>query len=401
MTCRILVGDARQRLQELPDQSIHCAITSPPYWGQRDYGDHEGMIGTENRWPDHLAALIEVFTEVHRVLRHDGTLWVNYGDSYAFSGRTSGPGEIQNNHRYRHVDSAPRVPMDYTGWDPKELMDLPARLRLALSDHGWLLRSRPIWHKPNAMPESTLDRPTNSHEDLFLMVKRGHQKHYSYDNLAVRQPLRSGPSDIKKMRERQDRLTKIADPDPMVKGHNGRIARKKAVGDPERGGNLRDVWTIATVPYRDAHFATFPPQLAELCIKAGTSERGVCSICGAPHVRIVDKPAMPRGSWHDHRGDGTAGQSQPKNDNQLAGSDFYEQWEPPATLGWEPSCDCGADRVRAVVLDPFGGAGTVGMVADRLGRDSVLVECNPHYAEQSRQRLTDDAPLLADVRVLV
>ena len=329
-----------------------------------------------------------MFTEVHRVLRDDGTLWLNYGDGYAFSGSTSGASALQDRHRARNVNS-PRPKMRYDGFAPQELMQLPARLSFALSDAGWLLRSEIVWHKTNPGPESVQNRPSCAHEKFFLFSKRGYQSKYFYDHIAVRQPLASGPSDIKKMTEAADRDNITDTGDPRVKHNAGtNLGRKKAVGNPELGANLRNVWTAATQPYPGAHFATFATWIVEPCIKAGTSERGVCSRCGAPHVRLVET------------GESINPQARAEKIHHRRLQNEIPEGVEVTTVGWEPACGCpGAGRVAATVLDPFSGAGTVGLVADRFGRHAVLCESSPEYAEQSRVRLTDDAGLFAAVTV--
>ena len=383
MSVRILVGDAREKLRELPDESIHCVITSPPYWGLRSYNGDPGMIGLEETFDEHLGNLVAVFREVWRVLRKDGTLWLNYGDAYAGSwgaqsrgyGDPKGTssvwgGQIHAAPKGTHTGSIKRAP---SGLKPKDLMMMPARVAMALQADGWWLRSEIVWHKPNPMPESVTDRPTSAHEKLFLLSKSAR---YFYDAEAVRVPL--GES------------------------------------TPPSGANLRNVWKIATHSFSQAHFATFPPALVEPCIKAGTSERGACPECGAPWARVVESTGHVNAREPAH----VPGNTSTKVDST--------GWKPTtyATGSWEPTCGCEAEICRdcecrhhpetlagehvgcecechsppqpCTVLDPFAGAGTVGLVADRLGRDAILIEISAEYAEMGRDRIVDSAPLFVE-----
>ena len=412
----ILVGDARDRLRDLPDESVHCVITSPPYWGQRKYEDDPGMIGMEPTWEEHLEALMAVFAEVWRVLRPDGTAWVNYGDGYwggkgksaqAWAGAHLDRDTLVKAHH--HVASMGETrPTDgkHHLWKPKDLMMLPARLAIALQEAGWWLRSEVVWFKNNPKPESVADRPTCAHEKVFLLSK---SPHYFYDDEAVRTPQK--PASL--VRAANARNTEY-NPHPHLPTetlNKPRPRREKERGHerPEtglnewdqmtkyeqqaKGANLRNVWEIATRPFPEAHFATFPPDLVEPCLKAGTSERGVCSDCGAPHERIVET------GYTNPGGRTTNGPRSKERRDESAG--FEQRLERTSrTVGWEAGCDCGADRVPAVVLDPFGGAGTVGLVGQELGRSSVLIEVSSKYADISERLIRRSSPLFADITIL-
>lgn len=262
--CAVLTGDALRILRTAPDATFAACVTSPPYWGLRDYGI-PGQIGAEGDLEAYIASLTAVFREVRRTLRDDGTLWLNLGDSY-----TSG------NRRWRAPDRKnPARAMSYRpptpdGLKPKDLVGIPWRVAFALQQDGWFLRSDIIWHKPNCQPESVRDRPTRAHEYLFLLSK---SQDYYYDRQAV------------------------------MEASNGNGRR-----------NRRTVWSVPTEAYPDAHFATFPPALVAPCIKAGAKSGGI-------------------------------------------------------------------------VLDPFFGAGTVGLTCAQLGRKYVGIELNPEYAELARSRL--------------
>jgi DNA modification methylase len=352
-------GDALERLRELPDESVQCCVTSPPYWGLRDYGV-DGQLGIEATPAEFVAGLVQVFAEVRRVLRDDGTLWLNLGDSYATSGdrgvahkgpRLQGTAQLD-----RGAVRGGRAPSGQL--KSKDLVGIPWRAAMALCQDGWYLRSdtieeveffcpcgcghvmeeriwrhspdrEVIWSKSNPMPESVKDRPTRSHEYLFLLSK---SRRYFYDAGAIReQPVWEGQN-----RSSREAVASQVPGAPTHKGlrhdkqrghirrHDGFNDRWDSISKDEQqalGRNKRSVWKIATRPYPDAHFATFPPDLVEPCILAGSAE-----------------------------GD--------------------------------------------TVLDPFAGAATTGLVALRHNRSFIGIELNPEYVELGRNRLRDDAPLL-------
>ena len=313
MSVRILTGDCRDMLKTLPEQSVHCCVTSPPYFGLRDYGV-DGQIGLEQTPAEFVAELVAVFREVRRVLRDDGTLWLNLGDSYASSPASGGAQSSAmtgGEHKRTPVARAYRRP---EGLKPKDLIGIPWRVAFALQADGWWLRQDIIWHKPNPMPESVTDRCTKAHEYVFLLSK---SERYHFDAEAIAEPS-AYPGDNRA--ERPDTRKAV---DPMCMDGGRRARTGKPTGDTS---NKRSVWTITTKPFAEAHFATMAPDLAETCIKAGCPDGGT-------------------------------------------------------------------------VLDPFGGAGTTGLVADRLGRNALLIELNPKYAEIAHRRLAGDAPLFADVEV--
>jgi DNA modification methylase len=385
MTVQVIEGDARAVLPTLPDESVQCVVTSPPYFGLRDYGV-DGQIGLEPTVDAFVAELVSVFREVRRVLRDDGTLWLNLGDSYAANRPYQA---VDNKHRDVGNNMAMKVP---TGMKPKDLIGVPWMVAFALRADGWYLRSDIIWAKPNPMPESVRDRPTKAHEYLFLLTK---QPRYYWDADAVKEDAATAGQAIK-----------MADGWDTSEGGHGtfhRNGREKGASNGAvqgSGRNIRSVWTIATHPFSEAHFATFPPALVEPCIKAGSSEKGACPACGAPWVRVTDRiDAGYDGSRYGERAiEATGGAKTGGTARSTLGSSNGKLTGKHETTGWQPSCPCDAgDPVPCVVLDPFFGAGTVGLVADRLGRDCIGVELNPEYAAMSRKRITGDAPLFAAV----
>jgi DNA modification methylase len=337
-------GDALEVLRTMPAESVHCCVTSPPYWGLRDYGMPE-QIGLEATPEGYVAHLIEVFREVRRILKADGTLWLNLGDSYANTG-----GSGKNNSKLRagrsYQQHNPRIGSPPEELRPKDLVGIPWRTAFALQEDGWWLRSDIIWSKPAPMPESVTDRPTRSHEYVFLLAK---SQKYFYDHKAIKEPLVcSHPSG--NGYKRDSRLT-YSDKSG-ARGNDEQwmpqMQRKPAGWDTGAGShgtihrdgralnveytevtsglrNKRDVWTLKSSPTPDAHFATFPLELPETCILAGTAADGL-------------------------------------------------------------------------VLDPFCGAGTTGLAALKHGRRFLGIELNPEYIRIAERRLERHSPLLGGPR---
>ena len=297
----LLVGDALERLRELPDDSVQTCVTSPPYWGLRDYGV-EGQIGLESTPDEYVARLVRVFEEVRRVLKPDGTLWLNLGDSYANDGKWGGSTGGKHAGGLHGNTNAGRGKKT-TGLPPKNLIGIPWRVAFALQAAGWTLRQDIVWHKPNPMPAPVTDRCVSAHEYLFLLSK---SERYHFDHVAIREPATGRSSGNGFDRAERVSLGGRGDPTPF----EGVELRNK-----------RSVWTVGTSPYRGAHFATFPPQLIEPCVLAGS-------------------------------------------------------------------------RPGDIVLDPFAGTGTTGIVALKEGRRFVGVELNPAYAEMAEQRSRSITPSL-------
>ncbi|HDS1779416.1 TPA: site-specific DNA-methyltransferase [Pseudomonas putida] len=271
---RILVGDCIEMMRTLPDQSVHTCITSPPYFGLRDYGV-DGQIGLEASPREFIDSLVAVFREVRRVLRDDGTIWVNMGDSYAGSWGAHGRDDMglggQSLSARQIAASARRLKKpNHIGFKPKDLMGLPWRLAIALQDDGWYLRQDIIWHKPNPMPESIKDRCTKAHEYLFLLSK---SPRYYFDQGAIREPARAqSVPDSASRRNSFARETKYTD------GEHGQTAQHRTGRDDvyyDETRNKRSVWAVATASFKGAHFATFPPDLIRPCVLAGSPRGGM------------------------------------------------------------------------------------------------------------------------------
>jgi DNA modification methylase len=414
---RIAEGDALDLLAAMPAGFAQACITSPPYWGLRDYGvaprvwdgdpgcrhewahpergrrsdmlpanrsssrsrhgvDHrqghagleggrfckrcgawQGCLGLEPSPELYVSHLVCVLRAVRRALREDGTLWLVLGDSFA-ARRPHKPGGSATSQ------AAPAA------LKPKDLVGIPWRVAFALQADGWWLRSDIVWAKPNPMPESVSDRPTRAHEYVFLLAK---QPRYYYDADAIREPdcgRRSGTG-----YQRPERLS--------YRDRNG-ARGQRSEWEPGCGRNRRSVWQVATQPFAGAHFATFPQGLVEPCLLAATSH-SACGACGAPWRRIVARERLDRhthapvtGGWTDPAEKLTRGRAPRPGARCLARR---------TTLGWQPTCEHNDGSARCLVLDPFCGAGTTGIVAVRHGRDFLGIELNADYAQIARGRI--------------
>ena len=461
---RLLVGDVREALRTLPAESVHCCITSPPYWGLRAYGTEpqvwggEGDSRCEHEWgkrdsrrgetgskrkpvyrdgrtnatPDSAGQkhhpkewtsasavcslcgawrgelgqeptpalfvehLVEVFREVRRVLRQDGTLWLNMGDSYYGGKGQHGSSKARSTAKERGyyqsggtvmIDTRPQdLPQD--GLKPKDLCEIPSDVVRALRADGWWLRSRIPWLKRNAMPESTRDRPSQAVEYVLLLTKA---ERYFYDYEAAKMaPSGKGGGAC---------FGKVEQDGPGSRRH-GKAERAKY--DASRARRNSDwffeswqglytdddgeplAFVVNPAPSKGAHFATFPQKLVEPMVKAGTSERGCCPVCGKPWERVVERtPYQPEVVAEGvRRVDATRGDKTRK----LSGKEYNKQAS-NRTLGWRPGCECGGEPVPCTVLDPFSGAGTTAMVAAQLGRRAVGIELNAEYNRMAERRI--------------
>ena len=418
-----LLVNADARSIPIADKSVHCIVTSPPYYGLRDYGV-PGQLGLEPTPRDFVDTMVQVGRELWRVLRDDGTWWLNLGDTYAGGGRGGNgdtiTGRAKNASQVSHV-----VPSDYK---PKDLIGIPWMVAFALRAEGWYLRSDIIWHKPNPMPESVRDRPTKSHEYIFLLTKSAR---YYYDQEATLKP----GSPNTHLRVSQDVASQIG----SLRANGGtktngpmkaviRTPKQQPAGSriknnqswdastalPVIKRNMRsvwdideevysqylqlktlleiyqkDVWKITTKSYSGAHYATFPPDLIEPCILAGTSEHGVCPRCGAPWERIIEKRPTNKkqktaSGWQTGPG------SHPSIHPDGREKEYvYNPVMKSMTIGWQPTCECGIEEtVPATVLDPFVGSGTTCMVARKHGRHAIGLDLSFEYLNtNARERL--------------
>ncbi|HSR77583.1 MAG TPA: site-specific DNA-methyltransferase [Xanthobacteraceae bacterium] len=452
MSVRIIHAHVLDGLAQIEDESVHMVVTSPPYYGLRSYGtepqvwggdpacehvwepnrivlgDHNwrsaewktgglpdvelkdtarlasqggfcrcgawrGDLGLEPTVELYLAHMVEVFAEVKRVLRKDGTLWLNIGDSYATA---SGAGQAKP--RDRDLPNAP------AGWSnrnaptvirtvggtakPKDLLMIPAQLALALRADGWWLRSEIVWAKKAPMPESCTDRPTCAHEKVFLLTKSAR---YFYDAEAVKEEAEYG----------ENRATYAGGNDRIRQANicsGGATNSDKGVTRPKV--SMRNVWHLGPEPFPEAHFATFVSEIPRRAILAGTSAKGVCPKCGAPWCRVVETSGRPvdyqkiPGTHATRAEDGQ-------------GMRMADRWVTSTqTIGWRASCSCYsrsddwskmAPPIPATVLDPFLGSGTTALVADQLGRHCIGIELTLAYAAMSERRLRDDAGMFLEL----
>lgn len=356
----------------LADQSVHCVVTSPPYWSLRDY-QTPGQLGLERSPAEYIARMVEVFREAWRILRDDGTLWVNMGDSFAGGkqGRSDKQdgGGLYNGKQIKSFGILPKQNAVPVGLKPKDLCAIPWRLALALQDDGWWLRRDIIWSKPSPMPESVTDRPTSAHEYVFLLTK---SERYFYDGEASKEKaLNTGGNGGGKAQR------KIGDSrrDPETRTD---CPAKEWIGSSR---NLRSVWTIASEPFKGSHFATYPRELVSRCVKAGTSERGCCPMCGKPWERVTESIASTNtcATWNGAIHQINKGLNRP--------GEWYDAYS--KTLGFRQACTCPeSPPVPCTVFDPFVGSGTTVVVAEALGRHGIGLELSPKYCAMAMRRIT-------------
>jgi DNA modification methylase len=361
-------GDCREVLATLPAESVHCVVTSPPYWGLRDYGVG-GQLGLEATPEEFVANMVAVFCAVRRVLRDDGTVWLNLGDTF-WGGGGGNYGDSKSTRTHGDHLTNVRNRGTVSGLKPKDLVGIPWRVAFALQADGWWLRSDIIWAKPNPMPESVTDRPTKAHEYLFLLTK---SPRYWYDADAVRE---------------DSQHPHLAGKSQKVSYHDATAMRNDgdSVAIRTAHRNKRSVWTVATQPYPGAHFAVMPEALVEPCILAGCPDQ-TCSECGAPWERVVERERVSvRPNF-----DGIRGTLPKSGARDRSGGDAVDRAGNVrvTTTGWKPTCAHDAPTVPGTALDPFGGSGTVARVANRLSRRAVLIDLNPEYLEQQMKRNAD------------
>ena len=393
----ILQGDSLSVLKSLPPNIVQCCITSPPYYGLRSYlpdehPDKSLEIGLEKTPQHYIAKLVELFHEVRRILRPDGVLWLNLGDSYSSSTKGSGGSGMSSGLRRDGREERSRILSAQisiqhqsftphrieTGLASKQLLMIPARVAIALQEDGWYLRSDIIWHKSNSMPESVEDRCSKSHEYLFMLAK---SEQYYYDADAIREPLKTASNLRNKSLETWGKQAQLT---PLGEG-------EREWNNPA-GRNKRSVWLVNTQPFPEAHFAVMPPKLVEPCILAGSSPR-CCEQCGSPWSRITEREGVnaSRGKqdFRTHRGVGRHGGGVDR--------DLPSGYTPTiVTTGWQPTCTCKDARGsgKCLILDPFAGAGTVPMVALQHGRNYLGIELSAEYICLAQKRITTIQPNL-------
>lgn len=376
-----LFVNANSLKMPIADESVDMCVTSPPYYGLRDY-QVDGQLGLEETPEQYVANMVSVFREVWRVMKPQGTLWLNIGDSYWANRAGNGASYDDNEVERKRAGGHPRADIK-----PKDLIGIPWMLAFALRADGWYLRSDIIWHKPNPMPESVTDRPTKSHEYIFLLAK---QRDYYYDAEAIKEESVREWNSAKGFSGTGVRGGNTGYDTATTNQFNGDGTHEDI---DKTGRNKRSVWTVTTKPYKGAHFATFPPDLIEPCIKAGSSEMGVCPECGKPWERVVEKTGnMIRHHWAP----GTDKKTEMASGKHGATSTIVTGYsQEKVSVGWHPTCEHTSDPVPAVVLDPFMGSGTTAWVARKLGRSAIGLDLSFKYLhEQARHRLQMDVPSL-------
>lgn len=426
----------------LADKSVQCVITSPPFFGLRDYGtakwmggepgcDHkkpgatkvfgnpefnknrpsreatdtvgyrdtcgkcgavriDSQIGLEKSPAEYVKKLVTVFREVKRVLRDDGVVFLNLGDSYNGSGKARGNGgvgpkstkQLSNHGAYFENEN----PVNHSDFKPKDRMGIPHRVVFALQADGWWWRDEVVWHKPNPMPSSVTDRTTCAHEFVFMLTK---SKHYYYDNIAIAEPSIDPESYAGRRKRNSGQMDRI---DPQNYKFHGSVQEDGTLryGQTYPTRNRRSVWTITPEQFHGAHFAAFPQALVEPMILAGTSPQA-CNECRAPWGRIVEIIGLPR---NDKRTHSTENQRQGKTPAPEPVSDGNTS-PIVTTIGWQPTCSCpnNTGSGHCIVLDPFAGSGTVGRVCIKHKRSFVGLELKPEYIDLARKR-TSNVPVV-------
>jgi len=454
-------GHALEVLAQLPEECVQMVCTSPPYWGLRKYSGEQDIVWGDNHceheWGKLLAPIhagqvpqtktgantresssadggssptgqfcslcgawrgaygleptpelycahtIEILRAIRRVLKPSGVVFWNIGDSYASGKGTcfnpgggehslEGHAHLKDNAAYP-LNRGNKSTLEASNLKPKDLCLIPFRVALSAQSDGWWVRSVIIWSKSNPMPESVKDRPTESHEYILMLTKSAK---YYWDMEAVREPLGEDNAFI--------RPSKLGYNDKwfgtnLGANHLGRLRAETSINPA--GRNIRTVWEINTQPYPEAHFATFPEKIPERCILAATSEKGNCSKCGKPWVRIVKRhETLP---VKDYEGkcstlDEQHGSRRIQGNVRAwreAGGDHDNPFPPPETLGWQPTCSCEAPSEPPVVLDPFSGSGTTLWVAKRLGRRAIGIDTSSEYCDLAIERNRQQSMVLS------
>jgi len=381
---QIIQGDTLEVLKQLPDECVDTIITSPPYWGLRDYGI-EGQIGLEPTLEEYLEKLLAITAELKRILKKTGVMFWNHGDNYSggqgIANWDQGKAVGRGQKRLHEMAKSHKKPMGYKHNLPQKCMVLQNyRLIMRMVDEqGWILRNIIIWHKVNAMPSSVRDRFSNAYEPVFMLTK---SSRYYFDLDAVRVPHKRP-----ELNGRKGQIGRVVGGNELQSGFankkGGWADYWKGVREyTPLGKNPGDVWTIPTQPFPEAHFATFSPKLIEPMIKAACPEE-ICRKCGEARVRIIEPtPEYAKAlgkSWHSHTNDMTLGQHKEGGQEVRLTASYI-------TIGWT-DCGCNAGWESGIVLDPFMGSGTTALVALKLGRRFIGIELNPEYVEMAYKRI--------------
>ena len=371
---KIHTGDALIELKKLPDESINCVMTSPPYWALRDYGI-DGQLGLEQTFQEYINKLCDIFDEVKRVLRKDGTCWVNLGDTYyTISGGKFLNDNISNKElNIKKGISDANALKGGDELEQKNLCNIPARFSIEMQNRGWILRNVIVWKKPNCMPSSVKDRFTIDFEYIFFFVKN--KKYWfetQYENV-------SSNSDFR---------PKIGNDVPYAITGNNNLG-KGSRGNPELGRNKRTVWTITTQPFSESHFAVFPPELVEIPIKAGCPEF-ICKKCGKPRESILEPSKEYNKILEDNKKENVNSSEQRKKALEIGNAFGYKTKSclPDYKFTGYTDCGCNEGFEAGIVLDPFSGSGTTCLVAKKLGRNYIGFELNPKYVEMAEKRVS-------------
>jgi len=382
-TNKILQGDSLEVLKTLPDESINMVITSPPYWALRDYGV-DGQLGLEPTFEEYITKLCNIFDEVKRVLKKDGTCWVNMGDTYNSGGNYRKDGSSGRGYKYNRTEYGRcQVDKKKQGLPDKCLCQIPSRFAIEMTNRGWILRNEIIWHKPNCMPSSVKDRFTVDFEKIFFFVK---SKKYWFEQQLE-------PHKECSIKARNSKLNQTNNNGAKMSAVNVQMGDEKRGHRfiPEQGRNKRSVWTITTKPYKEAHFAVYPPELIETPIKAGCP-RYVCKKCGKArektYKQIKHKPIEIYNG--QAKKDYQNAKAQNPSDTKRR---VLESMRTENKVIGLTDCGCNAGFEPGVVLDPFIGSGTTAVVAKSLGRNYIGIELNPDYIKLAEQRLGQEVLL--------
>lgn len=359
----LLNGDSLEILKNFPNNTFHTAVTSPPYWQLRDYFV-DNQLGHEATPEEYVENLVDILREVKRVLRKDGTLWLNIGDGYNNnSGFCRSSKEWQRGGR--KSGSADKKLFKHKYIKQKDLIGIPWRVAFALQENGWYLRCDIIYSKTNIMPDGAKDRPTRSHEYIFLLSK---SKKYFYDYYAVLEDTKDRPSRVQGFGANEQHGTFRQDQDRTFEHYGKR--------------NKRSVWHTSVSSFKGKHYATFSQELIDPCVASSTSQKGCCIKCGSPWKRIFDKVRVEIDKKYS-----------PKKMTEII--NFFPEMEEKKEYqlqliekGWEKQCDCNTHKTKpCIILDPFSGMATTGVVALKYNQNYVGIEINKEYLEMSRRRL--------------